>query len=61
MIDFDTLPPEDVTTIGTRKSPANLLRLAAAIVRSQGTWWLAEWLLDEATRREREEIGGGRQ
>lgn len=55
MIDLDTLPPQDVVTIGNRKSPANLLRLAAVIVRSEGTWWLAEWLLDEATRREQME------
>jgi len=55
VIDFDELPPEDVVEIGMRKSPANLLRLAAAMIRNQGTLWLAEWLMKEALKREAEE------
>ena len=60
-VDFDTLPPENVVEIGNRKSPANLLRLAAAIVRGEGTWWLAEWLVSEAMKLEQAELEESRQ
>ena len=52
MIDLDETPP-DVIEIGYRKSPANLLRLAAAMIRRQGTWWLSEWLMQDAAMREK--------